>query len=107
MKLEITKNEIVHVLYVRFETDTFYQSLAGKIFDKPRVGIVAWVEFPNYDGGVTYAIGESYCAPMDKFNKSRGRTLALSRTLAEFKFLNHDDRKAIFDALRAKKVKIG
>lgn len=107
MKLEITKNEITHVLYVHFQTDTFLESLAGKIFNKPRLGIIAWVEFPNYDGKQQYQVGESYCAPMDKFNKSRGRTLALSRALAEFKFLNHDDRKAIFDALRAKGVKIG
>ena len=107
MKLEITKNEITHVLYVHFQTDYFNINHAGKLFDKPRLGIACQVEFPNYDGDIHFGNGEAFCAPMDKFNKSRGRTLALSRALSEFTFLNHDDRKSIFDALRAKGVKIG
>ncbi len=107
MKIEINKQNITHVIYVKFLTDLFTTSYSGKIWDKPRLGIYCHVEFPNYEGTQQDSFGEAYCAPMDTFNKSRGRTLALSRALSEFKFLNHDDRKAIFDALRAKGVKIG
>ena len=56
------------------------------------------------------SLGEAMCAPMDKFDKAKGRTIALNRAFNSCQWdstwYTRERRKAIFSALKEKGMKL-
>jgi hypothetical protein len=107
MKILYTdKNNEEHIVFVNFEVlhDTITDIFRNDD-NMPRLGIFCRLEFQTDNRFDSIIYGKSVCAPMDKFDRSKGRMLALSRAMRTAR-LSRNERVQIVNGIRAKGCKL-
>jgi len=100
------KHNEEHIVFVNFEVlqDTI-TTIPKDDEEIPRLGIFCRLEFETDTRFDSIVYGKSVCAPMDKFDRSKGRMLALSRAMRTAR-LPRNERVQIVNGIRAKGCKL-
>jgi hypothetical protein len=107
MKILYTdKNNEEHIVFVNFEVlQDALTAIPKEEEEIPRLGTFCRLEFQTDNRFNSIIYGKSVCAPMDKFDRSKGRMLALSRAMRTAR-LSRNERVQIVNGIRAKGCKL-